>query len=508
MISTPTPNDKKAGLAYWAQRVLEECDMASQDFAPDPVHDLRVAIRRCRSMADGFLSVDPDPEWGQMKKLGKPLFSSLGELRDTQVMSEWVTRLSEDHDQVRHLLLHSLSHKESAQKAAAQEALRNFDRKRWSALNAKLAKRTGKVPLEGLVFQHLALERWLEAHGLHRQALRNRTQVGYHQLRICIKRFRYTVENFLPQRHEKWAPDLRDLQDALGEVHDLDVLRAVIRAHPGIKTEDAERWQKKIAEERQKRLDVYRGKMLGRNSLWQVWRADLPSGPSLEKAALQKLRTWASFLDPDVRHSMQVTRIALQLYDALAQHGVVSSKPEYRCILEAAGIVHDVGRSKGAAGHLKRGYRMIGKLKPPLGWTAEEVRCVAAVARYHRGTLPQTGDSYFVGLSAKRRSQLLPVMGILRLAHAFDASHDRKVTRISVEQRDGMLDVYGQGMEEISPTAERLARARYLLEATSGLAIRIRPLLTKPAASSRVSRDARAAAASSGARHWRALCSG
>ena len=496
MLPDSTP-DKKAGLAYWAQRVLEECDKASQDFAPDPVHDLRVAIRRCRSMADGFLSVDPDPEWKQMKKLGKPLFSSLGELRDTQVMLEWVARLSEDHDHVRHMLLHSLSHRENAQKATAQGALRNFDRKRWSALNAKLAKRAGKVPLEGLVFQHLALERLLEAHALHRQALRNRTRVGYHQLRIGIKRFRYTVENFLPQRHERWAPDLRDLQDALGEVHDLDVLRSLLRADPEIKAEDRERWQKRIAEERQKRLDLYRKKMLGKNSLWHAWRAELPSGLWLEKAALEKLRTWASFLDPDVQHSAHITRIALQLYDALSQHHVLSGGPGYRRILEAAGIVHDVGRRKGNVGHLKRGYRMIAKLKPPLGWTEEEFRCVAAVARYHRGALPKTGTSYLVGLGAKRRSELLPIIGILRLANAFDFSHDRKVTRISVEQRDGTMNLYAHGLEEISPTAERLARARYLLEATSGLAIRIRPRLAKPATSSRVTRDAKQVATGS-----------
>ena len=74
--------DQKSGLAYWAARVLEECDKASHDFAADPVHDLRVAIRRCRSMADGFLSVDPDSAWRQMKKLGKGLFASLGDLRD------------------------------------------------------------------------------------------------------------------------------------------------------------------------------------------------------------------------------------------------------------------------------------------------------------------------------------------------------------------------------------------------------------------------------------------
>ena len=471
--------DKKSGLAYWAQRALEECGKAAQHFAPGPVHDLRVAIRRCRSLADGFRSVDPDPAWKQMRKLGKELFRSLGDLRDTQVMQEWVARLSEEHDSVRHTLLCALEHKESAQKVAAQEALATFDRKRWLALNLKLAKRTGKVPLEGLVFQHLALERWMEARALHRQALRNRTQAGYHQLRIGLKRFRYTVENFLPQRHEKWAADLRDLQDALGDVHDLDVLRALIRKQPEVNPQDRARWYARIAEERQKRLDFYRAKMLGKNSLWRMWRAALPSGPALEKAALEKLRAWASFLDPDVQHSARVTGIALQLYDALAAQHVIHGKPEYRRILEAAAMVHDVGRSKRDGGHLKRGYRMIEKLKPPLGWRGEELRCVAAVARYHRGALPQTVDSHIVGLRPGRRLRLLPIVGILRLADAFDCAHDGKITRVSVEQRDGVLNVYGEGVEEISATAEKLARARYLLETTSGLAIRIRPMPAK-----------------------------
>ena len=295
MLPASHPQEKKAGLAHWADRVLEECDKASQGFAADPVHDLRVAIRRCRSMADGFLSVDPDPAWKQMKRLAKPLFSSLGDLRDTQVMAEWVTKLLQPADEARQSLLDSLTHKETALKAAAQHALGQFDRKHWASLNAHLAKRTGMIPLEGAVFQHLALERWEEAHELHRQAMRNRSQVGYHQLRIGIKRFRYTVENFLPERHEKWARDLRDLQDALGEVHDFDVLRSMIRAQPGILGDERGRWLQRIVEERQKRLDFYREKMLGRNSLWQAWRSELPSGTSLEHAALEKLKSWASF---------------------------------------------------------------------------------------------------------------------------------------------------------------------------------------------------------------------
>lgn len=487
MLPGPTTRDNKAGLAYWAQRTLEECDKASQEFAADPVHDLRVAIRRCRSMADGFLSVDPDPAWKEMKKLGKTIFSCLGDLRDVQVMSEWVARLSEPHDPVRHLLIGSLAEKESQLKAAAQETLHNFDRKRWTALNTRLSQRASRVPLEGAVFQYLALERLVAAHELHRQALRNRTQIGYHQLRIGIKRFRYMCENFLPQRHAKWARDLRELQDALGEVHDFDVLKAAIKAHPEIDAQDRERWNKKLAEERQQRLEHYRQKMLGKNSLWLVWRAGLPSGPTLEQAAMEKLTTWASFLDPDLHHSAHVTRLALQLYDGLAKNGIVNDA-RYRRILQAAAILHEIGRSRGPQGHRKHAYSLIRRLKPPLGWSAEELQCVAVIARYHRGALPQTSDSSFVGLPPERRRGILPMVGILRLADAFDFSHDRQIERVAVERRDGAVIVYGRGLQEISPIAERLARARYLLETTCGCPILIRPLAIKTASPSHIAR--------------------
>jgi CHAD domain-containing protein len=476
--------EKKTGLAYWAQRVLEECDKAAAGFAADPVHDLRVAIRRCRSMADGFLSVDPDPAWKQMKRLAKPLFGSLGDLRDTQVMLEWVAKFSAPGDALGESLMAMLRLKETALKVAAQNALAGFDRKHWSSLNAHLAQRTARIPLEGLVFQHLALERWLDAHERHRRALRNRSSVAYHQLRIGIKRFRYTLENFLPQRHEKWARDLRDLQDALGEVHDLDVLRSIIRAHSQVPAGDRLRWQKRVAEERHKRLDRYRHKMLGKRSLWQVWRSELPSGKTLEEAALEKLRSWASFLDPDVAHSAHVTEFALQLYDGLLQCGILAPCADHRRILQAAATLHEVGRKHmdgHHGGHQKRGRRRVAKLTPPLGWSEEQMRCIAALVRYHRGALPDPGNSSFVGLGAKRRAQLMPLLGILRLADAFDGDHGGNISRLAIERRKGFLVVQGQGLGPISRTAERVARARYFLETTLRLPIMVRPMPARTA---------------------------
>ena len=466
----------KTGLAYWAARVLEECDKASHDFAADPVHDLRVAIRRCRSMADGFLSVDPDPAWRQMKKLGKGLFASLGDLRDTQVMVEWVTKLSAADDPLRQILLDSLQQKEEALKMAAKEAVSSFDRKRWMALNTRLAERAARVPPDGPVFQYLALERCHDAYELHRTALRNRSAAAYHQLRIGIKRFRYTIENFLPELHQRWSRDLRDLQDALGEVHDFDVLWAMVKTHPEVGLEERALWQRTIFDERQKRIALYRKKMLGRGSLWQQWRAELPAGEALAEAALKKMRTWAAFLDPDDKHAQLVTTLALQIYDGLVREGVFALSEESRRILEAAAVVHDVGRGK-AGGHRKRGYRMIRGLKPPVGWSEEYLQCVAIVAHYHRGGLPPSNHPIFAGLSAQRRVELMPLAGVLRLANALDELHDQRISAVTLRRRNSAVVISAQGFtNSVSSFGEQLAQARYLLESCIRMPITIRPL--------------------------------
>ncbi|HZD33371.1 MAG TPA: CHAD domain-containing protein [Candidatus Angelobacter sp.] len=468
--------EKKSGLGYWAERVLEEAEKASHDFAADPVHDLRVAIRRCRSLADGFLSIDPDPAWRQMKKLGKGLFASLGELRDTQVMMAWIEKLSAEDDPLRHVLLGSLQQKEEALKLAAREAVSSFDSERWMSLNRKLSERATRVPLEGVVFQYLALERWHEAHELHRIALRNRSAVAYHQLRIGIKRFRYTVENFLPDRHKRWSRDLRDLQDALGEVHDFDVLWVLVKSHPEVGPQERILWQKIIAAEREKRIALYRRKMMGLQSLWQKWRAELPAGTGLAEAALEKMRTWAAFHDPDDKHTDLVTRLALELFDGLAREGLFPESEPARRILEAAAVLHDVGRGKDS-GHRKRGYRMIRGLKPPVGWTDEYLQGVAIVAHYHRGGLPLSNHPIFAGLPAQRRVELMPLAGVLRLANALDDAHDQRITSVAIERREGILVIHAQGLTNaVSPFGEQLARARYLLENCIRMPIVLKPL--------------------------------
>ncbi len=464
---------KKTGLLYWAQRVIEECDNASQGFAADPVHDLRVAIRRCRSMADGFLSVDPDPGWKQMKRMAKPLFASLGDLRDVQVMMEWVDNLSSAEDPARPILLLQLQVRETELKAAAQQELGGFDRKHWLSLNTRLSARAERIPPGGTVFQLLALERWNDAHELHRKALRNRSGASYHQLRIGFKRLRYTIENFLPALHEKWSKDLRDLQDALGEVHDFDVLWALLRMHPEIAADVRQQWRGTLDSERKKRLALYRERMVGRQSQWSRWRAELPTGEALERARIDKLRLWASLLDPHFEHATRVSSLALELYDGLSEQKIINSEPKQRALLEAAALMHEIGRSKQDGGHRKRGFRMVRKVSPPPGWSAEDMAAVAIIARYHRGTIAPASHKMFQGMTTVMRKQVLRLAGILRLANALEiTSHEQEVQPL-ISSKDGVLVVKVPALDlQVGPVGERLAEARYLLEVACDVAIK------------------------------------
>src|SRR5215475_1881358 len=283
-------NVKQAqGFAHWMARVPEECKHASSELAADPVHDLRVALRRCRSMADGLMAIDPDRSWRDMKKAGRSLFRSLGELRDVQVMMEWVQKLGPPEDPETRALLTLLRGREQQHKVTAGEAIRAFDVRQWRKWSRELPRRAARVKPGSLVFRHLALERWVAAHNLHRRAMRTQSQAGLHQLRIGIKRFRYIVENFLPQQHEAWSSDLKNLQDLLGDVHDLDVLwDTAVNVNAFASPEARTRWQTIVHEAREKRVERYGERMVGPQSLWPVWRADLPQGKQIEAVAMMR----------------------------------------------------------------------------------------------------------------------------------------------------------------------------------------------------------------------------
>jgi CHAD domain-containing protein/HD superfamily phosphodiesterase len=514
-ISRPARAVKTTGLRYWMLQVLEQCECVSVDFGSDPVHDLRVSLRRCRSLADGLMALDPASDWKAMKKAGKRLFQRLGALRDVHVMMEWVERLepeetrldagdspalprqeptndlsSDDQrrssgDSVANTLLEILRRREQEEQHEAQAALEEFDRKQWRSWSKSLPARAARFRPGSALFKHLALERWAEARELHNRALRNRSQTASHSLRIGIKRFRYIVENFLPIEHKAWSNDLKKLQDLLGEVHDLDVLWSTAvscRVFPDPISRNA--WRKRILAARTARIDGYRARMVGPEALWNVWRAALPQGKQIQALATRRLKLWANGLDPDFAHSERVAGLALQLYDGLLSSGWHPSFDGVaaRSSLLAAALLHDVGKSKGQKGHHKASFDLIKAHGKPLGWKPADLQRAAIVARFHRGALPTRTHKALRDLLPDEQNGTIQLAAILRLANALDAAHDGHIRRIQIQSNDRKIGknealvIAAEGYSPLAPSSQTIAAERHLLETVLHRAVVVRTM--------------------------------
>ncbi len=527
-------------------RVLDECDNVATDFSADPVHDLRVSLRRCRSLGHGMMAMDPDPSWKAMKKAGKQLFQRLGALRDVQIMMDWIERLDvqvpRTTDEPTHIALtpapqsslpgqqkdeslnaqgspldpaaqaltHILKAREADYKQEARAALEEFDRKQWRQWSKSLPLRAARIRPGSLVFKHLALERWTAARELHTRAMRNRSQVALHTLRIGIKRFRYIVENFLPAEHKAWSDDLKHMQDLLGDVHDLDVLWATALSCHAFPDEISRKaWHARIVEERANRIDEYREKTTGAATLWNIWRAGLPQGKQIQDIATQRMKVWAKALDPDFAHSERVARLSLQLYDGLRVAGLFrktsagdsSEVGDLRPSLYAAALLHDVGKAKGEKGHHKESFELINKHGTPLGWQEEDIRRAALVARFHAGALPSRSHKALRDLLPEEQRIVIRLSAVLRLANALEFAHDGHIKNLKIENALGHLTpkrrtngfvskipalpkneavvIGAEGYTDGTPTAQTVAAERYLLET-----ILRRPVIVRAASGS------------------------
>ncbi|HSK44923.1 MAG TPA: CHAD domain-containing protein, partial [Candidatus Binatia bacterium] len=325
-------------------QVPKEADKAAVGFNSEAVHDLRVALRRCRSMADGFRAIDPYKDWKRMRRQATALFDSFGALRDCHVIAEWAQKLGPADDPIRQHLLGHLRQQEVILQQQAKSAIDVFDRKQWQSWTRQLSRRARRLPLGSHVFQVLALEKLIAAQRLEAPALKSGNDLAFHKLRIGLKKFRYVVENFLPQLHHEWKAGLKHIQDLLGEIHDLDVVReSILSVCASATPATLQRWEEVIAAERSARAKRYSEIVLGETSLWRVWRSALPRGKAAREASLKKLQAWSAFMDSDLQHNRRVARFAVQIHDSLALLGLFKGADKNsREMLKAAAMVHEV----------------------------------------------------------------------------------------------------------------------------------------------------------------------
>ena len=467
-------------MSFWLEQVLKELESVRSSPGMDAVHDLRVAIRRCRSVAAAMEEIDPDPAWPAMRKAARKLFRALGALRDAQVMNEWVKKLGPENDPVRMHFEASFESAEPQLRDAALRAVAKFDVKTWKRLGRALRQRSRLAPAGSLAAECLALERFESAKELHAKALRTEKPKPWHALRIGLKRFRYTVESLLPERYAMWSENLKRVQDLLGEVHDLDVLSEMVKKSDFVETEDSlNLWAEVIGRERQECIRTYRQLTLGKTSLWNTWRTGLPANGQVEAAAEARLRATARAVDPDTGRTSQISRIAVAVYQALKRADAAPAfrEPGSHRVLLAAARLHGAGSLDAHKSPQKAARKFILHLPLPPGWSNEEWELLATVIRYHRGAEPTVKSGSFSTLSAEQQNRVRSLTGVLRLALALRKCGVESGAGLRVEKSTETIVLRVPGLPDDVETAARLAAGKHLLEEYLAIPMIVKPLV-------------------------------
>ncbi len=133
---------------------------------------------------------------------------------------------------------------------------------------------------------------------------------------------------------------------------------------------------------------------------------------------------------PDVEHYLQVTNLALGLFDGLTDLHKLSNLE--RCWLECAAILHDIGLSKNGSAHHKKSAELILN-DTQLPFTSRERRIIASIARYHRKGLPKQNQYLLAPLDRVTLHKVNVLASLLRIADSLDYTHESSVKLLGVK---------------------------------------------------------------------------
>jgi CHAD domain-containing protein len=227
-------------------RFLRNLKRALKHPGDDPIHDLRVAVRRLAAslLTARELRVDgaADDVLAQLDTLMRPL----GKLRDAQVQMALIQTLGKLDRKTISAYADLIEQREGRFRAKSQKAMKRLD-----AARVKKGCRLVRAALDGQPAGTAALrqaasqagqrilQRCYRAMRVYRQmALVQRNLMALHKMRLALKRLRYTAEVLQAAIPELGAGRMRlfgQYQTYMGDIHDLDVLARNIEKFYGLR---------------------------------------------------------------------------------------------------------------------------------------------------------------------------------------------------------------------------------------------------------------------------------
>jgi exopolyphosphatase / guanosine-5'-triphosphate,3'-diphosphate pyrophosphatase len=163
-----------------------------------------------------------------------------------------------------------------------------------------------------------------------------------------------------------------------------------------------------------------------------------PPVPDISDPRLRGVHAVGRRFGYEEAHARQTARLCEKLFDALAaEYGLTR---QHRTLLSAAALLHDSGYHIAHESHHKHALYLI-KNSELTGFSEAERDVIANVARYHRGATPRDRHPDFAALGPQDRQTVSRLAGVLRLADAFDRSHDSRVRDLSVTHSGHVMHV-------------------------------------------------------------------
>ncbi len=156
------------------------------------------------------------------------------------------------------------------------------------------------------------------------------------------------------------------------------------------------------------------------------------SGKQIESQRWDSITKAVAHYGVDIKHALDVRESAMSLFSALRPvHGLA---PEFREWLAAAAMLYEVGDYVNRNGHHRHTYYIISNSEI-LGYTPQERRLIAAIARYLGKSRPTLDDPPMKALDPADRASVQKSIMLLRLARALNLGRSRAVQKVTVTHR-------------------------------------------------------------------------
>ncbi len=146
---------------------------------------------------------------------------------------------------------------------------------------------------------------------------------------------------------------------------------------------------------------------------------------NIRREGVQRVR---DLFERDSAHVEHSTDLALRLFDGTAQLHHLGT--DARDLLEAGGVLHNVGLFISHSAHHKHSSYVIRNTDQLVGFSQREIEIMALLARYHRKSTPSMRHGEYAGLREADQNIVRVLAGLLRVGIALDRSHASGVTDV------------------------------------------------------------------------------